>query len=373
MSWHKQGTSENDNLDLGDGVNIVSTDAGDDTVHGGDSKDIIRGGSGNDTLYGGGFHDVIRGDSGDDTIYGGEGNDTLLGDSGDDEIYGGEGDDHLLGGSGNDSLTGGAGSDTFLFSTNTGNDTVEDFDLASDVIDLSRLPVEIAFSDLTITNLEGQTEGLDVAEIIGVTITHSALGGTITLLGVEEADLTESMFNLPDGSAPPPDITTDATRITHAPNPWVGDGNANFFLSAENDKQMYGEGGNDLLYGGEGDDELYGGAGNDWLVGEEGDDTIDGGAGGDTIFGGSGADTFVFQAGHGDDTIKDFEDETDTIDLSAMQNITGFGDLTITADSTTALINTSEGGGTIRLENTEVSELSTDDFTFYEEPPMDGI
>lgn len=203
MSWHKQGTSENDNLDLGDGVNIVSTDAGDDTVHGGDSRDIIRGGSGNDTLYGGGFHDVIRGDSGDDTIYGGEGN------------------DHLSGGSGNDSLTGGVGSDTFLFSANTGNDTVEDFDLASDVIDLSRLPVEIAFSDLTITNLYQETEGLDVPEIIGVTITHSALGGTITLLDVELADLTESMFNLPDGSAPRPDITTDAATITHAPRPSV--------------------------------------------------------------------------------------------------------------------------------------------------------
>ena len=71
--------------------------------------------------------------------------------------------------------------------------------------------------------------------------------------------------------------------------------------------------------------------------------------------GGAGADTFVFQAGHGTDTILDFTDGDDTIDLSALTGITAFSDLT------------SQGGGTIRLDDTAVTDLDANDFTFYDD------
>ena len=103
-------------------------------------------------------------------------------------------------------------------------------------------------------------------------------------------------------------------------------------------------------------------------MGEEGDDTLDGGADDDVLYGGSGADTFVFQAGHGTDTILDFADGTDMIDLSALTDITGISDLTITDDNGTAVIDlTSKGGGTIRLDDTAVSDLEATDFTFYDD------
>ena len=107
-----------------------------------------------------------------------------------------------------------------------GNDTITDFDLRHDVIDLRLLPEEISFADLTITAIVA-TEGLDVPEVIGVTITHDAL----------------------EGGA-----------------------------------------GRDVLMGNEGDDTIYGGSGNDFIYGGEGNDRISGGSGNDRISGGAGAD-----------------------------------------------------------------------------------
>lgn len=133
---------------------------------------------------------------------------------------------------------------------------------------------------------------------------------------------------------------------------------------------LYGDSGNDELRGNQGDDLLYGGEGDDWLGGGAGDDTITGGAGDDTMMGWHGDDTFVYEAGHGNDTINDFTDGEDTIDLSALDGITGFGDLTITQDGNDARIDTGEG--TITLQNFDVDDLDAADFVFHE-PPFDGM
>jgi len=59
---------------------------------------------------------------------GGEGNDTLLGQKGDDTLLGGGGRDLLQGNGGTNVLTGGEGADFFVLGS--GNDRIEDFDLA---------------------------------------------------------------------------------------------------------------------------------------------------------------------------------------------------------------------------------------------------
>ena len=367
-----RGADGDDTIDGGGSLDFLLGGAGNDSILGGGGNDILRGGSGHDTIEGGEGNDRVRGDSGDDSIDGGEGNDLLLGDAGADTIAGGEGNDTIVGGSGDDLLTGGAGDDTFLFTEGAGNDTITDFDAADDQIDLSLLGEAVAFDDLTIT---------DLADDSGVTITHTALGGTITLLGVSAADLDADNFVLPDGST---------TSVTTAENdtlelwesPLDGTDNSEIILDGSPATVINALGGHDWVLAGEGNDTINGGDGYDRLFGEEGDDSIDGGADGDLLYGGSGddhltggagADTFVFEAGHGTDTVSDFTDGEDMIDLSALTGITAFSDLTITADGTTAVIDlTSQGGGTIRLENVPVSDLDADDFVFYEAPADEG-
>ncbi len=64
----------------------------------------------------------------------------LVGGEGDDTLTGGAGDDQLFGGGGDDTLTGGAGADTFHYeSIGDGDDTILDFVIVDDTVDLDAL------------------------------------------------------------------------------------------------------------------------------------------------------------------------------------------------------------------------------------------
>ena len=105
------------------------------------------------------------------------------------------------------------------------------------------------------------------------------------------------------------------------------------------------------------------------ILGTDGVDTIDAQGGSDTIFGDAGDDTLaggegrdIIRGGSGNDTILDFTEGDDLIDIT---DITGFSELTITQVGTTAVIDlSSQGGGTIRLDNVTGTDLEADDFTF---------
>ncbi|WP_373635731.1 M10 family metallopeptidase C-terminal domain-containing protein [Yoonia sp. SS1-5] len=160
----------NDRIDGRHGDDTINGGAGRDQISGGAGVDQIDGGVGADAISGNGGHDiitdtsganVIHGNSGDDTItaggtlYGGTGNDTLTGQGSPDILFGGRGVDILQGGAGDDrldggmdgdSLEGGAGADIFVFSfisdsfaTTTGRDTILDFEIGTDLIDLSNI------------------------------------------------------------------------------------------------------------------------------------------------------------------------------------------------------------------------------------------
>ena len=92
-------------------------------------------------LEGSNHADTLTGDGNGNTLYGNGGNDQLFGLSGNDWMHGGDHSDTLSGGDGMDCLVGGAGRDYFRFDTaiRSGNvDTVEDFSVAEDLIQLSR-------------------------------------------------------------------------------------------------------------------------------------------------------------------------------------------------------------------------------------------
>ncbi|MEO0866195.1 MAG: hypothetical protein AAFY39_16805, partial [Pseudomonadota bacterium] len=81
------------------------------------------------------------------------GNDRLNGGMGDDAIKGEDGRDLLNGREGDDTLTGGANTDIFVFQSNSGHDTVTDFNVGEDLIVLRHLDdfeqVDLMISDTT--------------------------------------------------------------------------------------------------------------------------------------------------------------------------------------------------------------------------------
>jgi Ca2+-binding RTX toxin-like protein len=122
----------------GRGADVLEGNGGNDTLTGGDGNDNLSGGLGNDLLNGAKGTDTLAGGDGADNLFGGDGNDSLSGDGGADTLRGENGDDTLSGGAGADRMFGGAGSDLFVFSDGFGNDSVMDFAVNVDRIDLLR-------------------------------------------------------------------------------------------------------------------------------------------------------------------------------------------------------------------------------------------
>ena len=158
----------------------------DDVLAGDVRGNRLDGGPGHDTLYGGpeGGDDALIGSTGDDRLYGGKGDDTL---------NGGPGDDELRGGPDDDTLYGGEGADTFFLAPGGGDDTVLDFGVGADRIDL------MAFEDVRSTadlDLQQQEDRL-VIDLAA----HG--GGSLALVGFNREDLAETdfVFFADDGSA----------------------------------------------------------------------------------------------------------------------------------------------------------------------------
>ena len=229
------GTSGNDTLTGGagddtiwgyDGEDTLHGEAGDDFIHGNDGADIIyagdgddrvkggeettgdiiygeggddwlNGGGGNDTMYGGEGSDVVWGFFGDDVLHGGAGDDEVgrnygNGGIGNDTLYGDAGDDMLFGGVGTNTLTGGSGFDTFVYNASqTGHDTITDFAVGEDVIQLHGFGLDYAeLSALFETNVDGD------AVVHLPHPSNSSLDATITLTDVAIADLSVGDFLL---------------------------------------------------------------------------------------------------------------------------------------------------------------------------------
>ncbi|GAW35556.1 bifunctional hemolysin/adenylate cyclase precursor [Roseovarius sp. A-2] len=274
--------------------NVFYTANGDDKVRGLGGDDLIKSYGGNDILIGGNGDDTLDAGDGDDILEGAAGNDSILGGDGQDIIRGGDGNDVLIGGSGADQLVGGAGRDRAQYSGAA----------ASVIADL-----QIASSN-----------------------TGEAAG-----------DIYNSIENL-YGSEYNDDLR--------------GDGQNNTIWGWHGRDKLFGRNGNDTLSGGNGNDILIGGAGADRLLGGNGHDTFRGDGGNDLMIGGAGTDLFIFKAGHGVDTITDFEAGIDHLQFEGIQ----YGDLSIAAQNGDALI--SWTGGTVRLSDTALIDLSSDDFMF---------
>lgn len=156
---HLMGSEGADTLEGTAGADTLDGGLDDDSLSGGEDDDRLLGGAGDDTLDGGAGNDSLSGSDGNDSLTGGDGNDTVAGDGGDDD---------LIGGAGDDLLTGGDGIDTFHFGAVSGNDSIADFLIGTDILDFG----EISPDDVTISEVGGNR----VLTLPG--------GATVTLLGV---------------------------------------------------------------------------------------------------------------------------------------------------------------------------------------------
>ncbi|MFJ3378620.1 beta strand repeat-containing protein, partial [Pseudomonas sp. NPDC086112] len=85
--------------------------------------------------------------------------------------------------SADDNLTGSSGADTFVFAQPIGNNQIYSFDATADKIDLIGFPGINSFADLSITN-----------DANGNALVSISSGQTVTLKGVDAADLSEANF-----------------------------------------------------------------------------------------------------------------------------------------------------------------------------------
>ncbi|AZD14390.1 VCBS domain-containing protein [Pseudomonas chlororaphis] len=85
--------------------------------------------------------------------------------------------------SADDNLTGSSGTDTFVFAQPIGNNQIYNFDVTADKIDLIGFTGITAFADLSISN-----------DVNGNALVSIGSGQTVTLRGVDAADLSEANF-----------------------------------------------------------------------------------------------------------------------------------------------------------------------------------
>jgi hypothetical protein len=128
------------------------------------------------------------------------------------------------------------------------------------------------------------------------------------------------------------DLATIPSSINNANENLIGTPDNDFLKSFDGDDTLTGAQGNDLLFGGLGKDILNGG---------KGSDVLDGGEGNDTLNGGAGRDLFWIGLGLGIETISDFTNGQDAIQL---RGFFSFQELSISPENNGTLIKSARSG-----------------------------
>ncbi|MBI0098529.1 MULTISPECIES: calcium-binding protein [unclassified Snodgrassella] len=288
------------------------TSIGDNTnnkIYGWGGKNILSGGGGNDFLYGKNKDDVLDGDDGDDELSGANGDDILNGGDGDDKLYGGEGSDVLIGGAGNDLLNGGYNEkDTYLFQYGHGQDIINEGYYGDQTTYANDVIFEDAYSsDATFTRSGNDLIIHAYHSNDSVTITNYFNYRFPQFYNFIFTDKTIDYEYLKNNYTftPTENINKNITGTNGNDILNGGVGNDTLYGQSGNDT-LNGNDGSDILWGEDGNDILNGGNGNDTLWGNSGYDILNGGGGNDILNGGNREkDRYLFQRGHGQDTIND--------------------------------------------------------------------
>jgi len=335
-------------------------------------------------------------------------NDILQGHDGDDSIAAGHGSDILRDGTGRDFLSGGAGADWFIMSADSEADTITDFTIGEDTIDLSLWSMLRDKSQLTIAaTLDGMqiTYGDEILQVLssdGRPIDYRDLTNADLIGGSRlPVDLTPgfpgpatpvidpitptpgdqgfaigaltplqliALANLGDLRSALDDSSNDMVTVGgNGVDLLFGDELSDIIFAGAGDDRIDGRGGSDVLFGRSGNDTIAGGDGHDLLLGGTGDDTLAGGFGDDTLVGGSGIDEFIFLGGN--DAILDYSLGSDqiTLDPRLWTGLTSAADLLLFngstgADGTTIAFDT---GDTLFIAGITDQTALADDITLF--------
>lgn len=257
----------------------------------------------------------VWGTAGADDMTGTAGDDHLIGGAGDDSIFGAAGADFLSDGAGKDYLLGGPGPDRFIFGDDGETDTIGDFDISQDSLDLSGWAFLRSAAQLDYrSGAQGAVLSFGDETVVVKTFNREPL----TEVDIRSLDPVGQLRFMPEWVLPAepdspkePETPVPLNLIgTPAPDTLTGEDADDLIRGLGENDQLAGKGGDDTIQGDEGDDTIFGNAGSDVLEGGSGADRILGGIGWDTLRGGGGDDHLIggdgFDAiggGDGDDTL----------------------------------------------------------------------
>ena len=391
-------------------ADVLTGDGGANTLRGLDGDDELRGNGGNDVLEGGAGADQLDGGPGVDqvsyrdsdegitvnlaegtsegghaegdiltgieNVMGSDYADVITGDNAVNQLEGGDDDDNLHGGGGADRLDGGNGIDwafywlsdtgvTVNLEEGTGGGGHAEGDVIVDIENVRGSHYrDVLIGDNGNNILDGydgndELRGNDGQDWLSGRAGADRLDGGDGIDWVfyasSDAGVTVNLREgIGEGGHAQGDVIVDVENIQ-------GSGYGDVLIGSNDDNYLNGLDGND---------ELRGNDGHDWLLGRAGADRLDGGGGADALYGNTNGtsdgsvDVFIFDAGHGDDTIFDFVNNEDQIDLSAF-DLSGFDELTISSVSDDVIIDLSaHGGETILLRDFDIADLDATDFLF---------
>jgi Ca2+-binding RTX toxin-like protein len=333
------GSTRADNITGNAAVNYLRGFAQDDVLIGLDGNDYLQGDAGADVLDGGaGTNDwayyfssptgltVNLGNTAHNTgeaigdtyigienLLGSQHNDILTGDAsnnfvrgvqGDDMLYGGDGNDFLRGDQGADFHDGGNGVDWLYYATSSAAVTID--------LGAGTASGGDATGD-TFSNIERVYGSVYADSLTGDAGANYLRGssGNDTLNGGDgndflQGDSGKDTLNGGNGSDWAYYASAGAGVTINLGNAALNNGEAtgDSYTSIEN------------VVGGRFDDIITGDAGANTLRGFLGDDTLNGGGGDDILRGEAGNDIFVFEVGGDNDTVIDWIDADDMLDLT---------------------------------------------------------
>lgn len=395
-----QGSDDKEQINAGGGNDTVNAGGGNDLIYGSWGNDNIDGGAGNDLIYGGSGNDALAGGDGNDTFRvlgnkaagfecydtytGGAGNDAIVavgtqvdigmtkfsvadsietidatgasvgarivGDwnantldfsattlTGNVVINGGGGNDTITGSAGNDVIEGGGWGNQTI-DGGAGNDTIY-ADKGNDVVNGGAGNDTFRVTGNQCSNFEGWDkyaggEGNDSIIAFGgrVDIGLTAFSAANGIETIDLSGLTGQGRILGDWTANTLDFSA-TTLVGHA--------------------VIDGGGGNDTITGSAGAEVIRGG--------DSGNDIINGKGGNDLLYGGNGKDIFVFDQQWGRDTVADYRDNYDKLDMR-VSGAASFTDLIVTQVGVDTMV--SFGSNEIVLQGLNAHSINQADFMF---------